>query len=190
MLAKKDKSIDAAETVQLLETLSTRFRDHPHRHPRLKWTKVESALVSNPGKLSALWEMEQTGGEPDVVGWDRSSGLFLFMDCSPETPKGRRSLCYDETALRSRKEHPPQGSAVEMAEAMGIALLSEEQYRHLQTLGPVDRKTSSWLQTPVEVRELGGALFGDFRYGRTFVYHNGADSYFGVRGFRGVLSVG
>jgi hypothetical protein len=156
----------------------------------LKWSKVESALLSNPAKLASLCEMDRTGGEPDVVGWDRSSGQLLFMDCSPETPKGRRSLCYDETGLRSRKEHPPQGSAVEMAQAMGVDLLSEAQYHHLQTLGPVDQKTSSWLQTPVEVRELGGALFGDFRYGRTFIYHNGADSYFGVRGFRGMLAVG
>jgi hypothetical protein len=190
MSVKKEKSIDAAETVQLLETLSTRFCDHPHRHPRLKWSKVESALVSNPAKLASVWEMERTGGQPDVVGFERSSGLFLFMDCSPESPAGRRSLCYDEPALRSRKEHPPQGSAVGMAQAMGIALLTEEQYRHLQSLGPMDRKTSSWLQTPTDVRDLGGALFGDFRYGRTFTYHNGADSYYGVRGFRGVLAVG
>lgn len=158
------------------------------RHAGVKWADVQARLEANPSKLRALQEMERTGGEPDVVGRGRD-GEFRFMDCSAESPEGRRSLCYDRTALDSRKEHKPKGSAIEMAAAMGIELLTEDEYRELQTLGEFDLKTSSWIRTPQDVRRLGGALFCDRRYGRVFVFHNGAESYYAARGFRGSLRI-
>ncbi len=173
----------------LLLTLRKRFELHMHRHPGLTWAEVEARLRASPGKLISLQQMEQTGGEPDVVGFDAKAGEFIFCDCSPESPKGRRSLCYDRAALEARKENKPAGSAMDMAAAMGIELLTEEQYRALQQLGPFDTKTSSWLKTPDPIRELGGALFGDRRYNHVFVYHNGAESYYAARGFRGLLRV-
>ena len=177
------------EPDDLLKTLARRFAGNPGRHPGIEWTAVEARLRGNPGALAVLGEMERTGGEPDVIGRDGASGAVLFCDCSPETPAGRRSLCYDRQALDARKEHKPAGSAVEAAEAMGVDLLTEEQYRALQKVGDFDTKTSSWIRTPAEVRALGGALFCDRRYGRVFVYHNGADSYYSVRGFRGRVEV-
>lgn len=159
------------------------------RHKGLEWAKVQARLEKNPDKLRSLSEMEKTGGEPDVVGQEKATGEFIFYDCSEETPKGRRSVCYDRAALQSRKEHKPKTSAMEMAESMGIELLTEEQYRQLQKLGPFDTKTSSWLKTPPEIRKLGGAIFGDYRYGTVFIYHNGAESYYAARGFRGALKV-
>jgi len=160
-----------------------------HRHHGVGWVEVRARLESNPGALRSLLAMEATGGEPDVIGQDKGTGRFTFIDCSIESPTGRRSLCYDRAALDSRKQNKPQGSAVEMAAEMGIDLLTEEQYRALQTLGEFDNKTSSWVETPSDVRSLGGALFCDRRYGRVFVYHNGAESYYAARGFRGSLSV-
>lgn len=173
----------------LLLVLKNRFEQHMHRHPGQSWAQVEARLEASPGKLVSLQQMEQTGGEPDVVGFDAKAGDFIFCDCSPESPKGRRSLCYDRAALEARKENKPAGSALEMAAAMGLELLSEEQYRALQQLEPFDTKTSSWLKTPDPIRELGGALFGDRRYNHVFVYHNGAESYYAARGFRGLLRV-
>jgi len=160
-----------------------------HRHHGVGWAEVRARLESNPGALKSLLAMEATGGEPDVIGQDKGTGRFTFIDCSIESPTGRRSLCYDRAALDSRKQNKPQGSAVELAAEMGIDLLTEEQYRALQTLGEFDNKTSSWIETPSDVRSLGGALFCDRRYGRVFVYHNGAESYYAARGFRGSLSV-
>lgn len=160
-----------------------------HRHKGIGWTEVQARLESNPGALKSLHAMEATGGEPDVIGQDKETGHFTFGDCSTESPTGRRSLCYDRAALDSRKEHKPQRSAVEMAGEMGIDLFTEEQYRELQMLGEFDTKTSSWVRTPPDVRLLGGALFCDCRYGRVFVYHNGAQSHYAARGFRGLLSV-
>jgi hypothetical protein len=174
---------------QLIRTLKARFEANMSRHKGLVWAKVEARLQANRTKLAAIAAMEATGGEPDVVGQDRESGEYLFHDCSAESPKGRRSLCYDGAALKARKEHKPSGSALEMAVSMGIELLTEAQYRKLQELGEFDLKTSSWVQTPAEVRKLGGALFCDRRYGKVFVYHNGAESYYGARGFRGLLKV-
>ena len=173
----------------LLETLQTRFEKNMDRHRGLEWAEVKAKLEAQPEKLGSLAEMERTGGEPDAIGRDEKSGEYLFCDCSAESPKGRRSLCYDRAALEARKQHKPEGSAVEVAAAMGIELLSETQYRALQEFGPFDKKTSSWLTTPPEIRRLGGALFADYRYGRVFVYHNGADSYYAARGFRGLLRV-
>ena len=173
----------------LLHTLQTRFESNKHRHEGIKWKDVESRLLSDSKKIMALQQMEITGGEPDVVHHDHATGRYVFMDCVAETPAGRRSLCYDRAALDSRKENKPSGNAVEMAASMGIELMNEEQYRFLQSLGPVDLKTSSWLQSPTEIRSLGGAIFGDCRFGRVFVYHNGAQSYYAARGFRGVLMV-
>jgi hypothetical protein len=173
----------------LLGVLKTRFEKNITRHPGLEWTKVLSRLEANPGKLWSLNEMEITGGEPDIVGHDEKSGEFLFFDCSAETPTERRNLCYDRQALDERKEHKPATSAQDMAAEMGIEILSEEQYHFLQNLGKFDTKTSSWLKTPAEIRKLGGAIFGDRRYDRVYIYHNGADSYYGVRGFRGSLKV-
>lgn len=173
----------------LLTILKTRFEKNPNRHPGIKWTDVEFRLEAHPKKLWSLDAMEQTGGEPDVVGCDSKTGEFIFFDCSPESPKGRRSVCYDHQALESRKKFKPENSAVGMASEMGIELLTEEQYHALQKLGEFDTKTSSWLATPEDVRSLGGAIFGDWRFGRVFVYHNGAESYYGVRGFRGRLKV-
>lgn len=183
------RQLAAVERDSLLATLQARFERHPGRHRGLTWAAVEKRLVASPAKLWALAEMERTGGEPDVVGRDAKSGELVFCDCAEESPKGRRSVCYDGEALRSRKENKPRASALELAAAMGIELLDEEGYRELQKLGPFDTKTSSWLETPAPVRELGGALFGDYRFGRVFTYHNGAESYYAARGFRGVLRV-
>lgn len=173
----------------LLELLQARFRKSMHRHPGMAWADIDARLKANPNALKALAAMEATGGEPDVVGHDSKTGRWAFCDCSAESPAGRRSLCYDRAALDTRKEHKPQGSAIEMAADMGIELLTEEQYRALQQLGEFDTTTSSWVRTPEDVRSLGGALFCDRRYGRVFVYHNGAQSYFAARGFRGWLEV-
>lgn len=185
---KKGK-LSAPEREALLSVLEQRFIKHKHRHIGLEWPPVKTKLMAQPDKLWSLHLMEATGGEPDVIGLDKKTGEYIFCDCAPETPKGRRSICYDHEALESRKEHKPADSAVGMAEDMGIEVLTEEQYRDLQKLGPVDTKTSSWLKTPTEIRKLGGAIFGDFRFGRVFIYHNGAESYYGVRGFRGILRV-
>ena len=174
---------------ELLGTLQARFERHMNRHPGLDWAKVRARLESNPDKLRSLQEMESTGGEPDVIGLDARSGEVIFYDCSPESPGGRRSACYDRQALDSRKEHKPKTSAADMAKAIGIELLTEEQYRGLQKLGAFDTKTSSWVKTPPEIRKLGGALFCDRRYDTVFVYHNGAESYYAARGFRGVLKI-
>lgn len=183
------KGMKGSQRKALLETLQTRFEQHKNRHKGLEWEKVQAKLEGNAKKLSSLHEMEATGGEPDVIGYDKKSGEYIFVDCSAESPKGRRSVCYDRQALDARKEHKPKTSAVEMAAAMGIELLTEEQYRELQTLGEFDTKTSSWVQTPPDIRALGGALFCDRRYGKVFVYHNGAQSYYAARGFRGSLRV-
>jgi hypothetical protein len=177
------------EREELLAVLKARFEKNMNRHPGLDWAAVQARLEATPDKLWSLAEMERTGGEPDVVGRDPKTGETLFYDCSPETPAGRRNVCYDRQALESRKTFKPENSAVDMASAMGIELLTEEQYRELQKLGHFDAKTSSWLQTPAEVRNLGGALFADYRFGKVFVYHNGAESYYGARGFRGWLRV-
>lgn len=174
---------------ELIDTLKSRFEGNMQRHPGLDWNAVQAKIEANPEKLWSLVQMEHTGGEPDVVGFDAQSGEFIFADCSAESPSGRRSICYDRAGLESRKEHRPESSAQDMAEAMGIEILTEDEYRHLQTLGTFDSKTSSWLRTPAEIRKLGGAIFGDFRFGRVFVYHNGAQSYYGGRGFRGALKV-
>lgn len=174
---------------ELLRTLKARFEKNSRRHKGLEWTKVQTKLEANTEKLRALHEMEKTGGEPDVVGHDKKTGEYIFYDCSAESPKGRRSICYDGEALESRKEHKPKNSALDLAAAMGVELLTEEQYRELQKLGEFDTKTSSWVQTPREIRELGGALFCDRRYDHVFVYHNGAESYYGARAFRGSLRV-
>jgi hypothetical protein len=174
---------------ELLATLQARFAKNMHRHEGLAWAQVQAKLEANPAKLRSLSEMEKTGGEPDVVAHDKKTGEYLFFDCSPETPKDRRSLCYDREALNSRKEHKPKSSAADMAEAMGIELLTEEQYRHLQNLGDFDTKTSSWLKSPADIRKLGGAIFGDRRFNRVFVYHNGAESYYAGRAFRASLQV-
>lgn len=174
---------------KLLHVLKTRFEKHMNRHKDIDWEKVQTKLEANPQKLWTLNEMEETGGEPDVVGYDTKTNEYIFYDCSIESPKDRRSLCYDRAALDGRKEHKPKNSAVDMANAMGIELLTEEQYRELQTRGEFDTKTSSWLQTPVEIRKHGGAIFADCRYKHIFVYHNGAESYYAARGFRGSLRV-
>jgi len=173
----------------LLGSLEERFHENPGRHPGLEWAGVLRRLEANPGKLDSLRAMEGSGGEPDVIGFESGSGEYLFCDCSPESPAGRRGLFYDGEALRSRKENKPAGSALDMAAAMGIELLTEEEYRRLQEVGEFDRKTSSWVRTPAAIRKLGGALFCDRRYDHVFVYHNGAESYYSVRGFRGQLRV-
>ncbi len=183
------KTITPKQIDELLKTVRSRFHDNMHRHNGVEWKKIQSKLEAHPEKLWSLSEMERTGGEPDVVSIDKKSGAFLFIDCSPESPAGRRSLCYDREALDARKEHKPKNSALDLAEAMGISLLTAEEYRMLQKFGPFDQKTSSWLTTPDDIRELGGAIFGDYRYGTVFIYHNGADSYYAARGFRGRLSV-
>ncbi len=174
---------------ELLEALKDRFEKNVNRHKGIEWAKVQARLENNPQGLWSLHEMERTGGEPDVVGFDKKSGEYIFYDCSPESPKGRRSLCYDREALESRKEHKPKDSAINVASAMGIELLTEEQYRALQKLGEFDLKTSSWIKTPSEIRKLGGAIFCDRRFNHVFTYHNGADSYYAARGFRGTLRV-
>jgi hypothetical protein len=183
------KDLSAPEREELYRTLKARFEMNPGRHAALQWAAVQSRLDASPGKLWSLAEMEKTAGEPDVVDLDKKTGELLFLDCSPESPSGRRSLCYDPEALESRKERKPKDSALGMAAAMGIELLSEEQYRNLQKLGSFDAKTSSWIRTPPDIRGLGGALFCDFRYDHVFVYHNGAESYYAARGFRGALKV-
>lgn len=173
----------------LLGILKKRFEKYPERHKGIRWEKVQEKLEAHPGKLWVLNEMEETEGEPDVIGYDKKTDVYTFCDCSAESPKGRRSICYDPEALESRKEHKPKHSAIGMAAEMGISLLTEAQYRALQQLGRFDTKTSSWLDTPASIRALGGAVFGDWRYGTVFVYHNGAESYYGARGFRGLLEV-
>ena len=185
----KKQNLSAEERQQLLKTLKARFEKNMSRHKGLEWAKVQAKLESNPDKLWSLNEMEKTGGEPDVFGLDKKTSEFVFVDCSPETPKDRRSVCYDREGLESRKEHRPDNSAVDMAASMGVELLTEEQYHELQKLGEFDLKTSSWLNTPAEIRKLGGAIFGDRRFGRVFVYHNGAQSYYSGRAFRGSLRV-
>lgn len=177
------------ERETLLQTLKVRFDKHPHRHAGIAWAEVQAKLDRAPPALDALFAMEASGGEPDVIGRDAAAGKLCFCDCSPETPAGRRSICYDREARESRKEHAPERSAVELAEAIGIALLTEGEYRALQALGEFDTKTSSWIATPPDVRALGGALFCDRRYGKVFVYHNGAQSYYAARGFRAMLRV-
>jgi hypothetical protein len=171
----------------LMKTLKKRFENNLHRHKKLEWNNIQEKLEANPEKLWSLNQMEKTGGEPDVVDYDEKANEYVFCDCSPESPKERRSLCYDREALESRKKYPPKTSAMDMAAEMGIEILNEVQYEHLQSLENFDKKTSSWLKTPDEVRRLGGAIFGDFRFGRVFIYHNGADSYYGARGFRALL---
>ena len=183
------RELSPEQREELLQTLKARFEKNMNRHPGLEWADVQAKLEENPEKLWSLHEMEETGGEPDVVGYDGKTGEYIFYDCSAESPKGRRSVCYDREALESRKEHKPKSSAVEMAAAMGIELLTEEQYRELQQLGNFDMKTSSWVITPERIRRLGGALFCDRRYDTVFVYHNGAESYYAARGFRGSLRV-
>lgn len=179
----------AAQHDALIETLKTRFTKNMRRHAGIEWASVEAKLAACPDKLQILSEMERTGGEPDVVGRDEKGGEFVFCDCSAESPSGRRSLCYDRAALDARKENKPSGNAMEMAASLGIELLTEQQYRALQALGEFDRKTSSWVQTPAPIRALGGALFCDRRYEHVFVYHNGAESYYAARGFRGQIKV-
>ena len=183
------KKLSTDEREELLAALKARFEKNIARHKGIEWAKVEAKLEANADKLWSLQEMERTGGEPDVVGYDKKTGEYVFYDCSPESPDGRRSLCYDREALESRKEHKPKNNAVDLAAAMGIEILTEEQYRTLQELGKFDAKTSSWLRTTADIRKLGGAIFADFRFGRVFVYHNGAESYYAARGFRGWLRV-
>lgn len=191
-MAKKitsKKELSSKQNEELLAVLKTRFEKNMNRHKGLEWSKVHTKLEANIDKLWSLNEMERTGGEPDVIGYDKKTGEYIFYDCSAESPAGRRSLCYDRTALDARKEHKPKDSVIDMAAAMGIELLTEEQYRELQELGNFDNKTSSWITTPSDVRKLGGAIFADYRYGNVFIYHNGAESYYAARGFRGSLKV-
>ena len=183
------KKLSAKEVEELLRLLKTRFEKNTERHEGIAWDKVRSKLDANPEKVWSLSVMEETGGEPDVVGMDKKTGEYIFYDCASESPKGRRSFCYDRAAWESRKEHKPADNALDVATAMGIELLSEEEYRELQMLGEFDAKTSSWVRTPANIRKLGGALFCDFRFGTVFVYHNGAESYYAARGFRGSLRV-
>jgi hypothetical protein len=185
----KNKELSPEHRVELLSEFKTRFDENSVRHKGLEWSKVQTKLEANTGKLRSLYEMERTGGEPDVVGFDKETGEYIFYDCAAESPKGRRSLCYDRKAWESRKEHKPENNAIDMAAAMGIQILTEDEYRELQKLGSFDSKTSSWLETPTDIRKLGGAIFGDYRFGRVFVYHNGAESYYAARGFRGSLRV-
>ena len=183
------KELSAKQREELLNTLKARFQKNMNRHKGLEWAKVQGTLEANTAKLWPLNEMERTGGEPDVVGQDKKTDGYIFYDCSAESPQGRRSFCYDRQALESRKEHKPENNAIDMAASMGIELLTEEQYRELQKLGNFDSKTSSWVKTPADIRQLGGALFCDRRYDTVFVYHNGAESYYAARGFRGSLTV-
>ena len=187
--SKTEKALSANERQELLQTLKARFEKNASRHKGLKWVDIEARLNEHAAKMWSLHQMEKTGGEPDVVGQDRKSGEYIFFDCSPESPKGRVAVCYDREGLESRKEHRPKNTALDMAEEMGIELLTEEQYQELQKLGEFDTKTSTWVKTPAEMRKLGGALFGDRRFGRVFLYHNGAQSYYSARGFRGSLRV-
>jgi hypothetical protein len=188
-LKSNKKELTREQREQFLRALKARFEKNMNRHKGLEWTQVQAKLEANAEKLWSLSEMERTDGEPDVVGYDKKTGEYIFYDCSPESPKGRRSFCYDREALESRKENKPKNNAVDMAAAMGIELLTEEQYRELQKLGEFDTKTSSWVYTPSKVRELGGALFCDRRFDTVFLYHNGAESYYAARGFRGSLRV-
>jgi hypothetical protein len=183
------KEIPQEQREELFKVLKTRFEKNMNRHKGLEWNKVQAKLQANPDKLWSLDQMEETGGEPDVIGQDTKTGEYIFYDCSSESPKGRRSVCYDHEALESRKEHKPANSAIGMAAEMGIALLTEEEYRALQQLGNFDMKTSSWVTTPADIRKLGGAVFCDRRYNTVFLYHNGAESYYAARGFRGCLKV-
>jgi len=183
------KKLSPEQRKELLLTLKTRFEKNMGRHKGIEWVKVQTKLETNSGKLWSLHEMERTGGEPDIVAYDKKTGEYIFYDCSAESPNGRRSVCYDHDALESRKEHKPKNSAIDLAADMGIELLREEEYRDLQKLGNFDEKTSSWITTPSDIRKLGGALFCDRRYDHVFVYHNGADSYYAARGFRGSLRV-
>lgn len=183
------KQLTSKESEELLTTLKKRFDKHMTRHRELDWSAIQSRLEANPEKLWSLQQMEETGGEPDVITFDKQSGKFQFVDCSAESPSGRRSICFDREAWESRKEHKPSDSAEEMATAMGIELLSEDEYKALQNVGKFDSKTSSWIRTPAKIRKLGGALFSDYRYDTVFVYHNGAQSYYAARGFRGSLWV-
>ncbi len=183
------KELSSKQREEQLNTLAIRFEKNKNRHKGIDWNKVQAKLMANPQKLWSLDEMENSGGEPDVIGQDKKTGEYFFCDCSAESPKGRRSICYDHEALEARKEHKPENSAVQMAADIGIELLTEEQYRELQRLGNFDAKTSSWVKTPPDIRKLGGAIFCDYRYGTVFMYHNGAESYYGARGFRGLLKV-
>jgi hypothetical protein len=183
------KELSQEQSKELINVLKARFEKNMNRHEGLEWSKVQEKLDADPEKLWSLNEMERTGGEPDVVGYDKKKDQYMFCDCSAESPKGRRSVCYDREALESRKKHKPENSAMDMAASMGIELLTEEQYRQVQKLESFDKKTSSWVQTPADIRKLGGALFCDYRFGHVFVYHNGAESYYAARGFRGSLMV-
>jgi len=183
------KQLSASDGKELLKTLQTRFEKNMNRHKGLEWEKVQAKLEKSPAKLWSLSEMEATEGEPDVIAYDKKKDEYIFCDCSAESPKGRRSICYDPEALESRKEHKPKDSAIGMASDMGIEMLDEEQYYELQKLGKFDTKTSSWIKAPADVRKAGGGIFGDWRYGRVFIYHNGAESYYAARGFRGMLRV-
>ncbi|MFJ7828318.1 DUF4256 domain-containing protein [Psychrobacillus sp. NPDC096623] len=188
-MPKNKKELLAEEREELLDILKERFEKYMGRHTGMEWANVQAKLEANSEKLWSLHEMEKTDGEPDVVGYDEATGEYIFFDCSAESPKGRRSVCFDQEALEARKKHKPENSAVNMAASMGIELLTEEQYRELLKLGKFDMKTSSWVQTPENIRKLGGAIFCDYRYDTVFVYHNGADSYYAARGFRGSLRV-
>ena len=188
-MSNKNKKLSTGERDGILKILKARFEKNMSRHKGIEWAKVQTRLEANPGKLWSLSEMEESGGEPDVIGHDKKSGEYIFYDCSAETPKGRRSICYDHEALESRKEHKPDNSAVQMATDMGVELLTEQEYRELQQLGSFDAKTSSWVKTPAAIRKLGGAIFCDYRFGTVFVYHNGAESYYAGRGFRVSLRV-
>jgi hypothetical protein len=188
-MSANKKKLPSAQSEELLKTLKIRFEKHMNRHKDIEWVKVAAKLDANAEKLWSLNEMESSGGEPDVVAFDKKTGEYIFYDCAAETPKGRRSVCYDYEGQESRKEHKPANNAIDMAAAMGIEILTEEEYRALQQLGNFDTKTSSWIKTPEDIRELEGAIFADYRYGHVFVYHNGAQSYYAVRGFRGSLRV-
>ena len=185
----QQKVLSPEQRAALLSVLQVRFEENINRHPGLEWAEVKAKLEADPEKMWSLYEMERTGGEPELICQDQTTGDYIFYDCSAESPKGRRSLCYDREAWESRKKHKPENNALDVAAAMGIELLTEEQYRVLQEYGDFDSKTSSWLKTPADIRKLGGAIFADFRYGHVFVYHNGAESYYAARGFRGSLRV-
>jgi Protein of unknown function (DUF4256) len=187
--ASTKKELSAKEREELFKALKARFEKNTNRHKDLEWANVRARLEAHPKKLWSLNEMEKTGGEPDVVGLDKKTGEYIFFDCSPESPKGRAGFCYDREGLESRKEHRPKNTAIDLATAMGVELLTEEQYHELQKLGEFDTKTTNWVKTPPEIRKLGGAIFGDRRYGRVFIYHNGAQSYYSARGFRAWLRV-
>jgi len=189
MTKRTERELAREQQAELLEVLKARFEQNMHRHQDLEWAEIQAKLEENTEKLWSLNEMEQTGGEPDVVGYDKEKNAYIFADCAVESPKGRRKVCYDRAGLEARKKYKPENTALDMAADMGIELLTEEQYRALQELENVDQKTSSWVQTPEAIRELGGALYCDYRYGHVFVYHNGASSYFSDRGFRGLLRV-